>query len=345
MLTSAEVGNLVTALGCGIGASEFNADKLRYHSIIIMTDADVDGSHIRTLLLTFFFRHMRELLERGHVFIAQPPLYKIAKGKQHSYLKDDDELDSFLIQVALEKAALHINAEAPPIAAEALGQMVGEYRAVTAMVERLAQRYPSEVLTLMIDQPELSEAALADKAAVETWCSGLEANFTALHKAGQKQFAIAIHHDRERQIYLPKALATSHGVTKEAVFGHEFFHSSEYRAIVAIGEKISDLIEEGGFIRRGEKQEAIASFPEALDWLMHEAKRGYMIQRYKGLGEMNPNQLWETTMDPEVRRMLRVSIDDAIAADLMFTTLMGDQVEPRRAFIEKNALTVANLDI
>ncbi|NNL56139.1 MAG: DNA gyrase subunit B, partial [Pseudomonadales bacterium] len=345
MLTSAEVGNLVTALGCGIGASEFDADKLRYHFIIIMTDADVDGSHIRTLLLTFFFRHMRELIERGHVYIAQPPLYKIGKGKQHSYLKDDEELDSFFIQVALEHAALHINAEAPAIAAEALGQMVAEYRAVGAMIDRLAQRYPREVLTQMIDQPVLAESSLTDRAAVEQWCAGLERNFVASHKAGQKQFALALHHDRERQLYLPKALATSHGVTKETIFGHEFFHSAEYRAIVALGAKIAGLVEPGGFVRRGEKQQAVASFPEALDWLMLEAKRGYMIQRYKGLGEMNPDQLWETTMDPEVRRMLRVSIEDAIAADQMFTTLMGDQVEPRREFIEHNALTVANLDV
>ncbi|MGB5323986.1 MAG: DNA topoisomerase (ATP-hydrolyzing) subunit B [Pseudomonadales bacterium] len=345
MLTSAEVGNLVTALGCGIGASEFDADKLRYHSIIIMTDADVDGSHIRTLLLTFFFRHMRELIERGHVFIAQPPLYKISKGKQHSYLKDDEELDSFLVQVALEKAALHISAEAPAIAAESLGQMVSEYRSVSAMIERFSQRYPKQALTHFVDLPLLPEAGLVNESGVADWCAQLQARFDASYRPGQPRFEARVYHDTERKRYLPEIRVTSHGVTRKTLVGQDFFQSAEYRAIVALGEKISGLIEEGGFVRRGEKHQPIASFPEALDWLMQEAKRGYQIQRYKGLGEMNPEQLWETTMDPEVRRMLRVSIEDAIAADQMFTCLMGDQVEPRREFIEQNALKVANLDI
>lgn len=345
MLTSAEVGNLVTALGCGIGASEFDPDKLRYHSIIIMTDADVDGSHIRTLLLTFFFRHMRELIERGHVFIAQPPLYKIGKGKQHSYLKDDEELDSFLVQVALEKSALHINEDAPAIAAESLGQMVAEYRSVTAMIERLSQRYPKYALTHFIEMPLLPEASLVDEAVVSDWCGQLQKRFDDAQRPGQTVYRTSVRQDSERQRYLPEVQVISHGVTRSTVFGHDFFLSAEYRAIVSLGEKISGLIEEGGYIRRGEKQQPVASFPEALDWMMQEAKRGYQIQRYKGLGEMNPDQLWETTMDPEVRRMLRVSIEDAIAADQMFTTLMGDQVEPRREFIEQNALTVANLDI
>lgn len=345
MLTSAEVGNLVTALGCGIGTSEFNADKLRYHYIIIMTDADVDGSHIRTLLLTFFFRHMRELVERGHVYIAQPPLYKIGKGKQHSYLKDDAELDTFFIQVALENAELYINNAAPAIASEPLGQMVSEYRSVMAMIERLSQRYPAEVLKQMIDQPMLKEEMLADQNAVAQWCSNLQRHFEESHQAGQKQYLLSVWHDKERQVYLPKTSVVSHGVAKDYLFGRDFFLSSEYRAIVALSEKISGLIDETGFVKRGDKQQPVSSFAEALEWLMIEAKRGYMIQRYKGLGEMNPDQLWETTMDPEVRRMLQVTIDDAIAADQMFTTLMGDNVEPRREFIEKNALTVANLDV
>lgn len=345
MLTSAEVGNLVTALGCGIGASEFDPDKLRYHSIIIMTDADVDGSHIRTLLLTFFFRHMRELIERGHVFIAQPPLYKIGKGKQHSYLKDDDELDSFFVQVALEGAALHINDEAPAIASESLGHMVNEYRAVKAIIERFSQRYPAEALEEMINHPKLEETVLSDQGRVQSWCEQVQLQFDDAHKAGQKRLSMSVHHDKERNLYLPKVGVTSHGVTKETIFGREYFQSSEYVAIAQLGSKISGLIDETGYVRRGEKQENVESFPEALEWLMKEAKRGYMIQRYKGLGEMNPDQLWETTMDPEVRRMLKVSIEDAIAADQMFTTLMGDQVEPRREFIENNALAVANLDI
>lgn len=345
MLTSAEVGNLVTALGCGIGTSEFNADKLRYHYIIIMTDADVDGSHIRTLLLTFFFRHMRELIERGHVYIAQPPLYKIGKGKQHSYLKDDAELDSFLIQVALENAELYINDQAPPIAAEALGQMVTEYRSVMAMIERYSQRYPAEILSQMIDQPALVESMFASESQVADWCATLQTHFDSSFQAGQKRYQMRVHHDKERNIYLPMAEVISHGVTRPYVFGREFFQSAEYRSMVALGEKISGLVEDSGFVQRGEKQQPVDSFEQALEWLMTEAKRGYMIQRYKGLGEMNPDQLWETTMDPEVRRMLQVSIEDAIGADQMFTTLMGDQVEPRREFIEQNALAVANLDV
>ncbi len=345
MLTSAEVGNLVTALGCGIGASEFDPDKLRYHSIIIMTDADVDGSHIRTLLLTFFFRHMRELIERGHLFIAQPPLYKIGKGKQESYLKDDEELDSFFLQVALEGAELYINEEAPPIAAEPLGQLVSEYRSVLAIIDRLAKLYPAVVLGQMIDTPALNDDKLADETAVSQWCASLQQQLESQHEAGKERYAVRYELDSERGHYLPVAQVTAHGFSHDYRFSHDFFRSSEYAAIVALGEKISGLIEPGGYIRRGEKQEQVANFPEALNWLMGEAKRGYNIQRYKGLGEMNPEQLWETTMDPAVRRMLVVTIEDAIAADQAFTTLMGDQVEPRREFIEDNALAVANLDI
>ncbi len=345
MLTSAEVGNLVTALGCGIGSSEFDPDKLRYHSIIIMTDADVDGSHIRTLILTFFFRHMRELIERGHIFIAQPPLYKISKGKQQSYLKDDEELDSFFMQVALENAALHINDQAPPIASEPLGQMVKEYKTVMAMIDRLSQLYPPEVLQQLISQAALQDNMLSQESAVAAWCEQLQTAFADDHKAGKQKYLISVRQDAERGLFLPKVEIVSHGITREHLFSHDFFQSSEYKAITQLGEKITNLIEPTGYVKRGDKQQPVSDFPEALEWLTAEAKRGYMIQRYKGLGEMNPEQLWETTMDPEVRRMLVVTIEDAIAADQIFTTLMGDQVEPRREFIEDNALSVANLDI
>ena len=345
MLTSAEVGNLVTALGCGIGSSEFNADKLRYHSIIIMTDADVDGSHIRTLLLTFFFRHMRELIERGHVFIAQPPLYKISKGKQQSYLKDDNELESYFLQVAMEGAALYSNEDSPAITGEPLAQLVGEYRSVMRTIDRLGKVYPAAVLRFLIDEPALTEDMLANEAQVHEWVSSLQAAFEKQHRAGHVHYEASIWRDTERDLFLPQVDTLSHGLRHERRFGHEFFQSAEYQAICRLGEKISGLIEANGFIARGDKREGVATFAEALDWLMSEAKRGYSIQRYKGLGEMNPNQLWETTMDPEVRRMLVVTIEDAIAADQIFTTLMGDQVEPRREFIEKNALAVANLDI
>jgi len=343
MLTSAEVGNLVTALGCGIGSSEFNPDKLRYHSIIIMTDADVDGSHIRTLLLTFFFRHMKELIERGHVYIAQPPLYKISKGKQQSYLKDDVELDGFFLQVALENAELYINDQAPAIAAEPLEQMVAEYQAVMAMMARLSQRYPEEVLQRLIELPPLAVEHLLERDTVDSWCQALQSYFDDSRRAGQPQHLFFSRQSGE--VFLPCVEIVSHGLSSEYFFTEDFFRSAEYQAIVTLGAKISGLIEASGFVKRGDKRQSVDDFPAALAWLLSEAKRGYMIQRYKGLGEMNSDQLWETTMDPAVRRMLVVTIEDAIAADQMFTTLMGDQVEPRREFIEKNALAVANLDI
>lgn len=345
MLSSAEVGTLITALGCGIGTSEFSADKLRYHSIIIMTDADVDGSHIRTLLLTFFFRHMRELIERGHVFIAQPPLYKVAKGKFEQYLKDDDALTAFLLQAAMEGAALHVNADAPPMQGSALESMINEYRSVMATITRLDKIYPPEVLDHMIYHDRLTVEALSDQQAVSDWCAKLEGNLIEQTKSGDSSYVLIAKEDTERNLYLPTLTITTHGIANEVVFDHEFFSSGEYRSIADLGDKLNGLLEEGAYVARSEKQQPVTSFKDALDWLMTESKRGYAIQRYKGLGEMNPEQLWETTMDPETRHMLKVSIEDAIGADQMFATLMGDQVEPRRDFIETNALSVANLDV
>ncbi|MEP5765877.1 MAG: DNA topoisomerase (ATP-hydrolyzing) subunit B [Halieaceae bacterium] len=344
MLASAEVGTIVTALGCGIGKDEFNADKLRYHSIIIMTDADVDGSHIRTLLLTFFFRQMRELLERGHIFIAQPPLYKIARGKQHQYLKDDAALNDYLTQSALDSAALHTTADVPPISGEGLEGLVVEYRAVAATIERLSRLYAAPVLWAMLDLPTLTTTDLEQEDKVNTWCGELQEQLD-LNPVDGRTYTCVIRKDTERQLYFPVVKLLSHGVDSETDYHHEFFGSSEYRNLRALGEKLNGLIEEDGYIQRGEKTLATRNFAEVLDWLMAEAAKGYSIQRYKGLGEMNPDQLWETTMDPESRRMLQVTIEDAIAADQIFTTLMGDQVEPRRDFIEDNALSVANLDV
>ena len=344
MLGSAEVGTIVTALGCGIGKDEFDANKLRYHSIIIMTDADVDGSHIRTLLLTFFFRHMRELVERGHVYIAQPPLYKIAKGKQSQYLKDDEALNAFLTQSALEEAALITDPSAPPITGAALESLVHEYRAVDKTIARLSRLYSADVLWRLVYSEVLTIEAMADEAVVEQFARNLSDRLQRYSVNGS-QYDVHVRKDQERNLYLPVVKFYNHGVDYETVLGRDFFASSEYRQLTALGETLTGLIGEEGRIQRGEKSESIREFDQALDWLMKEAARGYGIQRYKGLGEMNPEQLWETTMDPESRRMLQVTIEDAIMADQMFTTLMGDNVEPRREFIEQNALNVANLDV
>lgn len=345
MLSSAEVGTLITALGCGIGAEEFNPDKLRYHRIIIMTDADVDGSHIRTLLLTFFFRQTRELIERGHIYIAQPPLYKISKGKQEQYLKDDQARIDFLTNAALDGGELYSNPTAPAITGQALETLVKDYRQVMATIDRLSRLYPADILEEMIYSPQLKADQLQDEAQVKQWCENLSASLESLQTSGGSQYFITVKEDSERHLFLPQVEMLAHGLSREYPFSHDFFASGEYQSIVDLGLKLNGLIEEGGKVKRGEREQVVTNFKDALDWLMQESQRGYNIQRYKGLGEMNPDQLWETTMDPETRRMLQVSIEDAIAADQIFTTLMGDNVEPRRDFIESNALTVANLDV
>lgn len=344
MLSSAEVGTLITALGCGIGREEFNADKLRYHSIIIMTDADVDGSHIRTLLLTFFFRQTLELIERGHVFIAQPPLYKIKRGKQEQYLKDEAALEEHLTQNALEGTALYVNAEAPGLSGQALQTLVESYRSTMNRVHRLARVYPEFVLTQMIDAPSLDVSDLSDRQKVAGWVEKLEA-LVVLAASDTTQVRMKIEEDPERGLFLPAAEVIAHGVPTEYIFGMDFFKSGDYRALRALGEQLDGLLEEGAYIARGEKKQPVKRFVDALNWMMAEARKGIAIQRYKGLGEMNPEQLWDTTMNPETRRMLRVTIEDAVAADMMFNTLMGDEVEPRRNFIEANALSVSNLDV
>ncbi len=344
MLGSIEVGTIVTALGCGIGKDEFNPDKLRYHSIIIMTDADVDGSHIRTLLLTFFFRQMRELIERGHIYIAQPPLYKIARGKQHQYLKDDEALNEYLTQSALDKAAIYVNPDAPPINGGALNDLVEQYRSVCTTVDRLSRLYASEVMWAMVYNDPITLEQMQSEDEVLAYADRIS-EYLLTSTLKSSNYSIFVRKDQERQLFYPVVKLLSHGVETDTEYTHDFFASSEYRSLVALGETINHLIEEEGYFQRGEKTLDTQSFVEGLDWLMDEARKGYSIQRYKGLGEMNPEQLWETTMDPEVRRMLRVTIEDAISADQIFTTLMGDQVEPRRDFIEDNALSVANLDV
>ena len=343
MLGSAEVGTLVTALGCGIGKEEFDPDKLRYHRIIIMTDADVDGSHIRTLLLTFFFRQMRELIDRGHVYIAQPPLYKIAKGKQHQYLKDDAALSEYLTTAALDNAALYVNADAPAIAGEGLAELVSKLQKVEGIIARRSRLYPQELLWELAFAPRLTDEALEDESLVTEYCATVSERLQTLKNKGVS-YSVEARADEEGHWY-PLVRMMAHGVERLVQLKPEFFRSNDYGDMAGLGETLNDLIEEGGYFQRGEKTFETRSFIEGWEWLMTEARKGYNIQRYKGLGEMNPEQLWETTMDPETRRMLQVTVDDAMRADEIFTTLMGDQVEPRREFIEDNALSVANLDV
>jgi len=344
MLASAEVGTLITALGCGIGKDEFDPEKLRYHQIIIMTDADVDGAHIRTLLLTFFYRQMRELVERGHIYIAQPPLYKISRGKQEEYLKDEESLAEYLTNGAIENTGLHVSDSAPALTGPALESLIREYRSVYAISDRMSRVIPHEVTQALVYAPVYTEQLLTGQSAAESWCEHLKA-LLVKHETNGKFYSVEIIRNTERSQWLPVVKIHQHGSFTAYTIGGDFLTSGEYRAIVALGEKLQDLLEPGAYIQRGEKKQPISDFGEALDWLMKESRRGYSIQRYKGLGEMNPEQLWETTMNPESRRLLQVKVEDAVAADLMFTTLMGDHVEPRRDFIQANALTVANLDV
>ena len=344
MLSSAEVGTLITALGTGIGRDDFNPDKLRYHRIIIMTDADVDGSHIRTLLLTFFYRQMPAIIERGHVYIAQPPLYKIKRGKQESYVKDDAELTAFVLNAALHNAALHVTAEAPPVQGPALETLARKYLEVSAIIDRWSQRYDGRVLEELVSLPAVQPEQVADSQPFTDWLQRLTDRLNAAN-GSTARYALDLMMDDEGKPSALRIQRNHHGVASEKFIQKEFFESPEYRRIAALGAELNELIGEGGYVVRGERSKEVTSFQEAMTWLMAEARKGQSFQRYKGLGEMNPGQLWETTMDPATRRLLQVRIEDAVAADEIFTTLMGDQVEPRREFIERNALSVSNLDI
>ena len=343
MLQSAEVGTLITALGCGIGREEFNPDKLRYYRVIVMTDADVDGSHIRTLLLTFFYRQMPELIERGHIYIAQPPLYKVKKGKQEQYVKDDAELSTNLLQTALDGASL-VNGENPPLTGTTLEELARGYMTVTAIIQRLSRRYDNVLLEQLIDLPPLDDVQLRDGESLWKWTEKLTGRLKVLH--GQRPlYEAAIEAREDGEGYQVIVTRHTHSLAHQIRLTAEFFTSHEYASLTRFGARLEGWFERGAEARRGERSQSVRNFREVMDWLMEEAKRGQHIQRYKGLGEMNPEQLWDTTMNPETRRLLQVRIEDAIAADEVFTTLMGDQVEPRREFIEQNALDVLNLDV
>ncbi len=345
MLASVEVGTLITALGCGIGREEFNPDKLRYFRVILMTDADVDGSHIRTLLLTFFYRQMPELIERGHIYIAQPPLYKVKKGKQEQYVKDDAELSENLLQTALDSAVLAPKGDVvPPLTGKTLEDLARNHMAVMAMIQRLSRRYDSALLEQLIYLPPLDEGRLRDSPYLGEWAETLRGRLNA--GSGERSvYEAAVVPCADGESYSITVTRRTHSLARQVRLTAEFFGSSEYANLVRFGNRLAGLFDGGAEVRRGERAQEARDIRVAMEWLLEEAKRGQHIQRYKGLGEMNPEQLWETTMNPATRRLLQVRIEDAIAADEIFTTLMGDQVEPRRDFIEQNALDVLNLDV
>jgi DNA gyrase subunit B len=336
LLSSAEIATLITVLGCGFGKEEYNADKLRYHRIIIMTDADVDGSHIRTLLLTFFYRQMPELVERGHIYIAQPPLYKAKLGKEERYLKDEHELNEFMLRQALVDSALHPGSGREPISGDALAQLAKSYLVSEAVIDRVSRLIDRESLQALL------RGVHVDLSRRET----AEASAEALEKAiGGSGIAVAPHFDQKTERYQVRIERTRHGNVRMSTIDNEFILSGDYDQIRQTAAMLKDLVGEGAYMQRGDKKQPVRDFPEAMRWLLAEVEKSMSLQRYKGLGEMNPEQLWETTMDPASRRLLRVQIEDGIAADEIFTKLMGDEVEPRRLFIESNALGVRNLDV
>ena len=337
MIASQEVATLITAMGTSIGKDDYNPDKLRYHRIIIMTDADVDGAHIRTLLLTFFYRQMPELVERGHIYIAQPPLYKLKHGKQERYLKDDSELNQFLLELALDNARLIPREGADPISGDALGALARQFLVAQAVIERESRVIDTLVLNALLHVPSISLETEADtRAAIAALTPVL----------AESPISLEAVHDEKNDGWLVRIIRHLHGNAITTYLDQSFIDSADYAQVRKTSDMLAGLIGPGAAIKRGETAgRLVASFDEALNWLMNEVRRGINIQRYKGLGEMNPAQLWDTTMDPTVRRLLKVRIEDAMAADDVFTTLMGDQVEPRRAFIESNALIARNIDI
>ncbi|MCC5813070.1 MAG: DNA topoisomerase (ATP-hydrolyzing) subunit B [Ectothiorhodospiraceae bacterium] len=344
MLSSAEVGTLITALGCGIGREDFDPDKLRYHRIIIMTDADVDGSHIRTLLLTFFYRQMLTLVERGHVYIAQPPLYKVKRGKQEHYVKDEKELTEYLLTLALSNASLHPGTEVPPIQEQGLETLARQYLKVMDIIDRLSRHHDRELLEAMLSLAPLSETDFQDAERVQGWFQQL-VDAVNPHQPTGTRYQATVSTGPDGGFQDGMISKRMHGIRHDYRFTPEFFLSPEYKTMRELILVLDGLLVDGAYVKRGERTQPVNRLGEAVDWLLEEAKRGQSVQRYKGLGEMNPEQLWETTMNPDTRRLLQVRIEDAVAADEVFTTLMGDHVEPRREFIERNALAASNLDV
>jgi DNA gyrase subunit B len=343
MLSSTEVATLITALGTGVGKNDFDINKLRYHRIILMTDADVDGSHIRTLLLTFFYRQMAEMISRGYVYIAQPPLFKIKHGKQERYLKDENELQEFLLETALSEATLH-TANKMDLSGSELANLCRTYLTVEQTIKRLARRYDTDVLRQLIYMPRLTPDMLKDKKQAGKIIQELQGRLSSDVSHGSHH-EVTVGFDTRNNLHEMIVARHEHGTTNRTKIDAEFISSGEYASMRALGERLEKYFTGEPTIQRADKSQKVMNINEMLDWLMIEARRGQTIQRYKGLGEMNPEQLWETTMDPNTRRLLKVNVDDAVAADEVFTMLMGDQVEPRREFIEKNALDVSNLDI
>ncbi len=341
MISSEEVGTLITALGCGIGKDEYNLAKLRYHRIIIMTDADVDGSHIRTLLLTFFYRQLPEIVEKGYIYIAQPPLYKVKKGKQEHYVKDDNQLNEYLIQLALDKAQLFTDQITPPIQGQGLEKLAKDYTGVVSVINRLSRRYDDVFLEQLTTVEVLDDEYKKDQQKLSEWLGKIEQQLPSLSKA---VFSVTLDYrsHNDFSVLVSKYL---HGITKTFVLQSNFFNSKDYQKISQYTSETTGMFGPDSYMQMGERTQPITTFKEAFEWMMKEVKKGQQIQRYKGLGEMNPEQLWETTLDANNRRLLQVRIEDVIAADEIFTTLMGDVVEPRRDFIVKNALDVTNLDV
>ena len=350
MISSAEVGTLITALGCGIGREEYNPDKLRYHKIIIMTDADVDGSHIRTLLLTFFFRQMPELVERGHIYIAQPPLYKLKKGKQEQYIKDNDALETYLISNAIDELELHVSADAPAIRGEALAKVIADYQTSQKSLSRLTLRYPASLLDGLLELDAFKIDQAADQAYVQQWGEQLRQSIERLQPSLRPELSIEQFEKEDADgqksaTYWPRITVYVHNLPHTYLLDTGLLGSAEYARLLKNSKSWFTLLEEGAYLEKGERKISVNNFHQVWQHILQDSRRGMMIQRYKGLGEMNPEQLWETTMNPEGRTILQVQLEDAMEADEIFSILMGDKVEPRRKFIEDHAKLVRNLDI